>query len=80
MKRPDQNCCMKNIVLATASAALLVLAVVGCANQPTTPLATVPITDPSNRTYTDQQLQSTGKVNPGDQLQTLDASVDVRHH
>jgi hypothetical protein len=71
---------MKNIVLATASAALLMLAAAGCANNETTHLSSVPITDPSNRTYTDQQLQSTGRVNPGDALQTLDASVDVRHH
>jgi hypothetical protein len=70
---------MKTTVLATASAALLMLALAGCANNEPAHLSSVPITDPSNRTYTGQQLQQTGRVNPGDALQTLDASVDVRH-
>jgi hypothetical protein len=66
---------MKFSIFVTAIVAASIFTFAGCANQSSN--ATAAAGDPTKRTYTDEELNKTGRQNTGDALRSLDPSVQT---
>jgi hypothetical protein len=68
---------MKSLIFATF-VALSLFSFVGCANQAsTTTTTTTSDADPGRRTYSNQDLNKTGRTQTGEAVQALDPSVGL---